>query len=83
MNNEDLVVFSVVVHITRQDLLDFINTLNKWEIEDGEEPLTIEEVMSKPDLLKYLCDEGVAGNAVFDSTDCWNGGFWGEWRQFR
>ena len=84
MNNEDLVVFTVLVHITRDQLANFINVLNRFELRDGEEPLTVDEVISKPNLLKYICDEAVEdGAAIVDPVQFWNEDGWCDWRQFR
>lgn len=83
MNNEDEVVFTVATHITRDQLLILIKAINKGMWED-EEPLTIEEVLSKPDLLKYICEEAVIdGRALYDPDDFINDDGWIDLEQFR
>ena len=81
MNNEDEVVFTVVTPITRDQVLGFINVINKWS---DEEPLTIEEVLSKPDLLKYICEEAVEdGTAMYDAAEFINNDGWLKIESFR
>lgn len=86
MNNEDEVVYSVTTHISREQLLGFIKILNEYEIDEdeGEELFTVEEVLSKPDLLKYICTEAVNdGVALYDPIEFWNNDGWCDVKDFR
>jgi len=77
------VVFTVQTPITYAQLLIWVNAINKGMWKD-EEPLTIEEVTSKPDLLKYICDEAVEdGRAVYDPDDFINDDGWMDLEKFR
>lgn len=80
----DKIVYTKPVHISEEFLVACINFLNKKElegdiqdaIEDGEVPpelLTLEEVMSKPALLEYLCEVLVTCNGSEDEMhEAWN-----------
>lgn len=81
----DVFVCSVVVNVTEKQLLSFIEILNKYEIDDNdEERLTSEEVLSKPNLLEYLCKEAVNdGVALYDPFEFWNNDGWCDFRMYR
>lgn len=77
------VVCTVQTEITYSQLLSWVEALTKsmW---DDENPLTIEEVMSKPDLLKYICDEAVEdGRAVYDPDEFIGDDGWMDLEEFR
>ena len=83
MNNEDQIIFTVQTHITKDQLIGWIKVINQYMWKD-EEPLTIEEVMSKPDLLKYICDEAVEdGVAVYDPLEFIRNDGWMDLEKFR
>ncbi len=78
------VVFVVPVNVTRSQLVDnIIRILNRYELCE-EEPLTIEEILSKPELLKYLCTESVKdGIALYDPYEFWSNDGWCNVRDYR
>jgi hypothetical protein len=74
MSNQEI-VFVVPVNITKIQLVNIILVLNKFEF--PEDPLTIEEVLSNPELLKYICTEAAEdGTALFDPFEFWNNDGW-------
>ena len=81
MSNQNEVVYVVKINITRSDLEECIKYLNR-DIDDGEAELTIEEVLSKPDLLTYICDNRIRLDDI-GPLDCWNCDGWTEWKDFR
>lgn len=80
-NNE--VVKVVKIDITKKDLQDFLDVLNKWELTDeGDEKLTIENVVSRPNLLDYIVDEIVNEWGWAEPLDFWNGDGWCDIRDY-
>lgn len=81
MQNKD-VVFKATVDVTKQHLEAFIETLNAWDRPTS--PLTLEEVLSKPVLLKYICSEAVEdGVAMYDPEEFWSNDGWCDWQDYR
>jgi hypothetical protein len=84
MSDESKVVFTVPVNITKKHLISFIEVLNQYEIDEAEEELTIEEVLSKPKLLEYLCIGAVEdGTAMYDPFEFWNNDGWCDFKDYR
>lgn len=78
------VVCVVPVSVTEKQLESFIAILNGWELRKHEERLTLEEVMSKPKLLEYICREAVEdGVGVYDPLTFWNNDGWCDIRDYR
>ena len=82
--NEAATLYVVKIAITAKDINDVINTLNRHEIEEGETPLTLKEVQSNPELLKYLFD-GVDWKeaTIGDPEEYWNADGWDEFKKYR
>lgn len=85
-------VYTVQVNVTKTQLLSIIACLNRHEFDSGrknpegveDEILTFTEVMSKPNLLKYLCEEAVEdGVALYDPVEFWTNDGWCDVRDFR
>jgi len=81
MSNQNEVVYVVKINITHSDLEECIKYLNR-DIDDGEAELTIDEVLSKPDLLAFICDNRIVLEDV-EAGECWNSDGWAEWKDFR
>lgn len=81
--SESEIVLEVVVKVTKNQLLSFINVLNKWEF-GKKDQLTFDEVMSKPKLLNYICSTAVEdGVALYDPLSFWNNDGWCDIRDYR
>lgn len=77
-------LFVCEVPVSEQMMQEVIDVLNEYEIypEDGDQPLTLEEVKNNPDLLKYLCsdpDPFVTREVV----EFWNADGWCDFKQYR
>lgn len=78
------VVHVVQVEITETNLQDIIDILNKREIDDGEVPLTLQEVVKNKQLLEYICKEAVNDIlGLYDPHELWNNGGWEDFKEFR
>lgn len=79
-------MYKVTIEVTEGQMEDIIDCLNKYEVDEdeGEERLTLEEVKSKPNLLKYLAEEAVKdGVAPYDPMEFWNNDGWCDFRDYR
>ena len=79
--SEQEVVYTVQVLVTKQHLHQIIKFLNR-DLDEGEQSLTIEEVLSKPELIEYICEMAVEGDGLFNPFDCWNNDGWSEWKDY-
>jgi hypothetical protein len=78
------VLYTVQVGVNQDQLEQIIKCLNKYEIDEDETELTIEEVKSNPNLLKYLCEEAVVdGVALYDPFEFWNNDGWCDFKDYR
>ena len=83
MPPELTIVYRYEVVVTRAQLRDFIKGVN-LDVHDGEEELTIEEVLGNPKLLKYICSEVIDGYMLsIDGPEHWNNDGWANWRNYR
>jgi len=76
----------VPVEVNNVQLQGIIDTLNRFEIDEneGETPLTIEEVEGNKELLTYLCKEAVEdGIALYDPVEFWNNDGWCDFKDYR
>ena len=80
--SEQEVVYTVQVLVTKQHLHQIIKFLNR-DLDEGEQSLTIEEVLSKPELIEYICEMAVEGDGLFNPFDCWNNDGWSDWKDYR
>ena len=80
-------ICEVVKYVSRQHLEEIIEFLNEQELDDEEEQeekLTVEEVLSKPELLRYLVVEELEDrDEMFDPFEYWNADGWCEFRDYR
>lgn len=71
--NQPEVVYVVKTAITRAELQEVVDLLNKNELDEDDESqplLTIEEVLGNPELLSYLCESLV--KQEYDIEELWN-----------
>ena len=80
------VVYTVTIDITKKDLKDIVQVLNDREFDDfeeGDEPFTVEEILSKPKLLKYVCEMDYKDYAFESLSEYWNADGWCDIRKYR
>lgn len=79
------VVFRKEVTITNEQLEDIVKVLNR----DGcsqQPPLTVSEVIEKPELLDYICGEIIEDGvlaALCDPMEFYRNDGWCDWKQYR
>lgn len=83
----DKVVYTKPVDVHESDLECVINILNNSsldiDVEDGDIPLTLEEVYSKPALLEYLCEVLLTCDGEEDIEEAWNFCEFADFKNFR
>lgn len=79
------VVKEIMVQVTDQHISEFIEQMNRDVYEDeGEQFLTVEEVVGNDRLLTYVCEQAVAdGVALYDPLEFWNADGWCDWKDYR
>ena len=79
--SENDVVYRIEIQLTRNDLENLLEVLNRYEFDDN--PLTVEEVLSKPDLLKYICEMDFKECTLIDPLEYWNNDGWCDVHNYR
>ena len=78
------IVCTIAVNVNVGQLNDILDTLNKHEIDEGEEKLTLTEVVNNEKLLNYICREAVEdGTAMYDPFEFWNADGWCDFKDYR
>ena len=83
----DKVVYTKPVDVHESDLLVAIGILNDSTLdidpEEGDVPLTLEEVYSKPALLEFFCEVLLTCDGEDDIHEAWNFDEFSDFKKFR
>lgn len=76
-------IYTVQVPIFKDQLREVINVINKHDLDEDDEKLTLGGVLDNPPLLKYLCEALVElDNVGVDVFDIWNQDGFCDWKDF-
>ncbi len=77
------VVKIVQFEVTEEQIQKIVNLLNKWSIDEDEQPLTLQEVLTNQNLLDYLIDQDAVLYGLTDMSEYYRNDGWCDFRDYR